>query len=161
MTMVENKYEARLLDEDNDWGTPSDEQDLILAMTAEIKALKQGNNKGPISNKKGNKKSNKEPKDKNNKDSKKERPASENGRTQHPGITMLKKMEFQSGNSRRRSIFGVHMNNGAGMWTLHHPKDCQANNKDNNSSPRADVVMFDTADSDSDLIQFPPKMVEN
>ena len=59
MTMAENKYEARLLDEDNAWGTPSDEQDQILAMTAEIKVLKQGNNKESNSNKKGNKKSNK------------------------------------------------------------------------------------------------------
>ena len=55
MTLAENKYEARLLDEDNAWGTPSDEQEQILAMTAEIKALKHGNNKGSNSNKKGKK----------------------------------------------------------------------------------------------------------
>ena len=35
--------------------TPSDKQEQILAMTAEIKALKQGNNKGSNSSKNGNK----------------------------------------------------------------------------------------------------------
>ena len=73
MTLAENKYEARLLDEDNAWGTQSDEQEQILAMTAEIKVLKQGNSKGSNSNNKGNKKSNKESKDKNNKDTKKKK----------------------------------------------------------------------------------------
>ena len=71
MTLAENKYEARFLDEDNAWETPSDEQEQILAMAAEIKALKQGNNKVSNSNKKGDKKSNKDSKDENNKDSKK------------------------------------------------------------------------------------------
>ena len=100
MTMAENKYEARLLDEDNAWGTPSDEQEQILAMMGEIKSLNQGNNKGSNSNKKGNKKSNKESKDKNNKAARRKRPTtSGNGRTQHPRIPTIKEMEFQSGNS--------------------------------------------------------------
>ena len=76
MTLAENKYEAMLLVEDNAWGTPSDEQEQILAMTAEIKVLKQGNNKGSNSNKKGKNrlnrnKSNKESGDIYNKDTKK------------------------------------------------------------------------------------------
>ena len=58
MTLAENKYEGRLLDEDNAWRTPSDEQEQILTMTEEIKALKQGNNKGSNSNKKGKNKFN-------------------------------------------------------------------------------------------------------
>ena len=78
MTLAENKYDARLLDEDNSWGTPSDEQEQILAMTAEIKVLKQGNNKGSNSNKKGKKrfsknKSNEDSGDKSNKDTKKKK----------------------------------------------------------------------------------------
>ena len=78
MTLAENKYDARLLDEDNSWGTPSDEQEQILAMTAEIKVLKQGNNKGSNSNKKGKNrfsknKSNEDSGDKSNKDTKRKK----------------------------------------------------------------------------------------
>ena len=73
MTLAENVYEAMVLDEDNAWGTPSDEQEQILAMTAEIKALKQGNNKGSKSNKKGKDRfsQNKSNEDRNNEDTKK------------------------------------------------------------------------------------------
>ena len=41
MVRAENKYEAQLLDEDNTWGKPSDEQEKIKAMTAEINSLKK------------------------------------------------------------------------------------------------------------------------
>ena len=41
MVRVENKYEARLLDEENTWGKPMDEQEKIVAMTAEINSLKK------------------------------------------------------------------------------------------------------------------------
>ena len=34
MTVAENRYEVMLLDEDNAWATPSDEQEQILPMTA-------------------------------------------------------------------------------------------------------------------------------
>ena len=83
MTLAENMYEERLLNENHVWGTPSDEQEQILAMTAEIKAFKQGSNKGTNSNKKGknrfNKnKSNKESRDKNNKDTKKKNKTNKN-----------------------------------------------------------------------------------
>ena len=71
MTLAENKYEARLLDEDNAWGSLSDEQEQVLAMTTEIKALKQG--KVSNSNKNSNIKCNKKTKDKNNKDAKKKK----------------------------------------------------------------------------------------
>ena len=63
---------------------------------------------------------------------------------------MLKKMEFQSGIPEEEVFWCPHHNNGSGMWTLHHPKDCKANNKDNDSSPRANMVTFDTVDSDSE-----------
>ena len=36
------------------------------------------------------------------------------------------------------------------LLTLHHTKDCKTHNKDNDSSPRANVVTFDIVDSDSD-----------
>ena len=41
MVRAENKYEARLLDEDNTWGKPTDEQEKIVAMMAEINSLKK------------------------------------------------------------------------------------------------------------------------
>ena len=79
-------------------------------MTGEIKVLKQGNNKGSNSYKKGIRKSTKSLREKTAKTPRRKRPTtSGNGRTQHPKIPQLKKMEFQSGNSRRRSIFGVHI----------------------------------------------------
>ena len=41
MVRTENKYEARLFDEENTWGKPTDEQEKILAMMAEINSLKK------------------------------------------------------------------------------------------------------------------------
>ena len=41
MVRAENKYEARLLDEENAWGKPSEDQEKIVAMTAEINSLKK------------------------------------------------------------------------------------------------------------------------
>ena len=41
MVRAENKYEAWLLDEENTWGKPTDEQEKIVAMTAEINSLKK------------------------------------------------------------------------------------------------------------------------
>ena len=41
MVRAENKYEARLLDEENTWGKPTEDQEKIVAMTAEIYSLKK------------------------------------------------------------------------------------------------------------------------
>ena len=41
MVRTENKYKARLLDEENTWGKPTEEQEKIVAMTAEINSLKK------------------------------------------------------------------------------------------------------------------------
>ena len=41
MVRVENKYDAWLLDEENRWGKPTDEQEKIVAMTAEINSIKK------------------------------------------------------------------------------------------------------------------------
>ena len=41
MVCAENKYEARLLDEENAWGKPTKEQEKIVAMSAEINSLKK------------------------------------------------------------------------------------------------------------------------
>ena len=42
-------------------------------------------------------------------------------------------------------------NNGAGMWTLHHPKDCEAGKAPTGTSTKAHIAAFDTVDSDSDM----------
>ena len=41
MVQAENKYEARLLDEENSWGKPTEDQEKIVTMTAEINSLKK------------------------------------------------------------------------------------------------------------------------
>ena len=38
----------------------------------------------------------------------------------------------------------------AGMWTLHHPKDCESRSGPNRSSANANLTAFDTMDGDSD-----------
>ena len=38
---AENKYEVRLLDEENSWGKPTEEQEKIITMSAEINLLKK------------------------------------------------------------------------------------------------------------------------
>ena len=47
MVCAENKYEARLLDEENAWGKPTEEQEKIVAMSAEITSLKKERNSAP------------------------------------------------------------------------------------------------------------------
>ena len=41
MVRAENIYEAQLLDEENTWGKPTEEQEEIMAMTAKINSLKK------------------------------------------------------------------------------------------------------------------------
>ena len=41
MVHAENKYEARLMDDKNTWGKPTEEQEKIVAMTVEITTLKK------------------------------------------------------------------------------------------------------------------------
>ena len=41
MVHAENKYEARLLDKENVWAKPTEEQEKIIAMSAEINSLKK------------------------------------------------------------------------------------------------------------------------
>ena len=41
-------------------------------------------------------------------------------------------------------------NSAAGMWTLHHPKDCEEGKASRGTSVKAHIATFDTIDSDSD-----------
>ena len=47
MVHAENKYEARLLDKENAWGKPTEEQEKIVVMSAEINSLKKERNSAP------------------------------------------------------------------------------------------------------------------
>ena len=44
----------------------------------------------------------------------------------------------------------LHHNNGAGMWTLHHPNDFEAGKATLSPSTNANIATFDTMDSDSE-----------
>ena len=44
----------------------------------------------------------------------------------------------------------INHNNSAGMWTLHHPKDCEASKATPHLAANANIAAFDTMDSDSD-----------
>ena len=47
MVRAKNKYEARLLDEENAWGKPTKEQEKIVAISAEINSLKMERSTAP------------------------------------------------------------------------------------------------------------------
>ena len=55
MTMTGNKYVPHSLDEDNEWGKLSDEQEQIIAMNAKMTALKNNCNKDSNPKKSNNK----------------------------------------------------------------------------------------------------------
>ena len=44
----------------------------------------------------------------------------------------------------------LHHNNGAGMWTLHHPNECEASKATASPSAISNIATFDTVDSDSE-----------
>ena len=44
----------------------------------------------------------------------------------------------------------INHNNGAGMWTLHHLKDCEAGKTSSRSMANAHIAAFDTMDSEFD-----------
>ena len=48
MVQAKNKYEARLLDKENTWGKPTEDQKKIVAMSAEINSLKKSHSSTAI-----------------------------------------------------------------------------------------------------------------
>ena len=44
----------------------------------------------------------------------------------------------------------IHNNNGAGMWTLHHPNDCEVGKPTTGAMANANLAAFDTMDSYTD-----------
>ena len=50
----------------------------------------------------------------------------------------------------KKYFWCIHRNNGAGMWTLHHPSDCEAGKTATSAAANVNLAAFDTMDSDSD-----------
>ena len=158
MVRTENKYEARLLDEENTWGKPTDEQEKIVAMTAEINSLKrecQGTTK------KTKKASTKEKKAAAKK-TKEQKKVKETQKKKTSDKWAWKNKAPKENDSKEDNAFVksfegkkyfwcTNHNNGAGMWTLHHPKDCEAGKATTGTTTKAHIATFDTVYSDSDL----------
>ena len=132
MVRAENKYEGRLLDEENTWGKPTEDQEKILAMTAEINSLKKARSgvatpkptkqKSALSktqaNKKAQPKKTKEQKKKTNeKWAWKNKPPKDTDSKE--GNAFVKTFEG------KKYYWCLNHNNGASMWTLHHPNECE------------------------------------
>ena len=157
MVRAKNKYEARLLDEENTWGKPTEDQEKIVAMTAEINSFKKArsNTTAPKTAKqkaeKGKTQANKKAQPKKTKEQKKKTNEKWLWKNKPP-----KDNESKEGNVFIKTFEGkkyywcIHHSNGAGMWTLHHPNDCEANKSTTSASTTANIATFDTMDSDSE-----------
>ena len=157
MVRAKNKCEARLLDEENTWGKPMEDQEKIVAMTAEINSLKKARSSTTTSkptkqkaatsktqaNKKAQPKKTKEQKKKTNgKWAWKNKPPKDTDSKENNAFVKI----FEG----KKYYWCLQHNNGAGMWTLHHPNDCEAGQKNQTPSTNANLAAFDTVDSDSE-----------
>ena len=155
MVHAENKYEAHLLDEENAWGKLTEEQEKIMAMSAEIKSLKKerGSSSGKANNPKQaatkqapKKAASKKPRDKkkkaNDKWAWKNKPPKESDTKENEAY--IKTFET------KKYYWCTNHNNGAGMWTLHHPKDCESGTGSQKTTTNANLAAFDMVDSDSE-----------
>ena len=156
MVRAENKYEARLLDEENAWGKPTEEQEKIVAMTAEINSLKKerrgtaskkdkdkSTSKKPAAKKTPAKKTKEQKKKASDKWAWKGKPPKDNKSKENNAYVKT----FEG----KKYYWCTNHNDGAGMWTLHHPNDCEAGKTATNTTPNANLAAFDTVDSDSEL----------
>ena len=155
MVHAKNKYEARLLDEANAWGKPTEEQEKIVAMTAEINSLKKKQRgtstkkdkekpatKKPSSKKTPAKKTKEQKKKANDKCAWKGKPPKETDSKENNAFVKT----FEN----KKYYWCIHHNNGAGMWTLHHPNECEVGKATTGATANANLGAFDTMDSDSD-----------
>ena len=155
MVHAENKYEARLLDEENAWGKPTEEQEKIVAMTAEINTLKKECRGTATKNTKpkptGKKQATKIALPKKMKDKKKKANNKWAWKNKPPKETDSREDNaFIKTFENKKYYWCLNHNNGAGMWTLHHPKDCEAGKSTTHSAANANIAAFDTMDSDSE-----------
>ena len=131
MVRAENKYEARLLDEENAWGKPSDEQEKIVAMTAEINSLKKEWQGATSKTKKekpaGKKQAAKKAPAKKTKEQKKKAGDKWAWKGKPPKDTDSKENNaFLKTFEGKKYFWCLNHSDGASMWTLHHPNDCES-----------------------------------
>ena len=133
MVHAKNKYEARLLDKENTWGKPTDEQEKIVAMTAEINSLRKEfrgaadkTNKSTTTGKKPVAKKMKD--QKKTKGSQKKKAANKWAWKNKPPKDNDSKEDnaFVKSFESKKYFWCPNHNNGAGMWTLHHLIDSEA-----------------------------------
>ena len=158
MVHAENKYEAQLLDEENTWGKPTEEQEKIVAMTAEINSVKM---ERPSMADKNSKTATKEKiqaakkmKDqKKMKNSTKKKSMDKWAWKNKPPKDNDSKVDnaFVKSFEGKKYFWCANHNNGAGMWTLHHPKDCEVGKMSTGMTAKAHIATFDTVDSESDM----------
>ena len=155
MVREENKYKARLLDEENAWGKPTEEQEKIVAMSAEISSLKKERSSAPGKAHKPKEKTKKQaPKKATSKkptDTKKKKANDKWAwKNKPPKDSDAKENDSYVKTFESKKYFWCkNHNNGAGMWTLHHPDDCESGTGNIKAATNANLSAFDTVDSDS------------
>ena len=113
MVRAENKYEAQLLDEENTWGKPTEDQEKIVAMTAEINSLKKARSSSTTAKPTKQKtatsetQATKKAQPKKTKEQKKSQARSGRGRTSPPRIPTTKRTMLLLRLSKGRSIIGA------------------------------------------------------
>ena len=157
MVRAENKYEVHLLDEENAWGKPTEEQEKIVAMSAEIKSLEKecGSSLGKINKLKqaAKKQAPKKAASKKPADKKKKATDKWAWKNKPPKESDPKENEaFVETFEHKKYYWCKNHNNRAGMWTLHHPNDCESGAGSNRTAPNTNVAAFDTVDSDSECL---------
>ena len=143
------------MDEENTWGKPTKEQEKIVAMMAEINSLKKecqgtaGKTNKPKTMVK--KLATKKAPPKKLMDQKKKANDKWAWKNKPPKDTDSKEDNaFVKTFDNKKYFWCPNHNNGAGMWTLHHPKDCKAGKASTGTVAKAHITAFDTMDSDSD-----------
>ena len=155
MVCAENKYEARLLDEENTWGKPTEEQEKIVAMSAEIISLKkeQGGTSGKQNKAKqaAKKQDPKKAASKKPTDKKKKTNDKWAWKNKLPKESDVKENDaFMKTFENKKYFWCKNHNNGGRMWTLHHPNECESGSGTNKTTTNANLATFDTVDSDSE-----------
>ena len=157
MVRAENKYEARLLDEENTWGKPTEDQEKIVAMTAEIHSLKKARSSSttakPTKQKTATSKTQATKKAQPKKTKEQKKKASEKWawKNKPPKDTDNKENNaFVKTFEGKKYYWCMNHNKGSGMWTLHHSNECEASQKSQTPSTNANLAAFDTVDSDSE-----------
>ena len=149
MVRAENKYEARLLDEENVWGKPTEEQEKIVAMSAEINSLKKerGGTLGKTNKPKQAAKTQapkkaaaKKPMDKKKKTNdkwawKNKAPKESDAKENDAFVKTFETKQY---------FWCKNHNNGAGMWTLHHPNECENGSGSNKTTNNANLAVEDS-----------------